>query len=139
MCHNRRIYSHKVFRALAARGKTSVDWFYGFKLHLAINDRGELLGVRLTPGNVDDRVPVPAMTKALWGQMFADSGYISHPLFERLFAQGLQLVTKIKGCVAKTIFRRESSFSAVHYAAIPKRLWTNFALPLASLPANLLT
>lgn len=96
MCHNRRIYSQKVFRALAARGKTSVDWFYGFKLHLVINDRGELLGVRLTPGNVDDRVPVPALTGELWGQMFADRGYISRPLFERLFAQGLQLVTKIK-------------------------------------------
>lgn len=96
VCHNRRIYSHKVFRALAARGKTSVDWFYGFKLHLVINDRGELLAVRLTPGNVDDRVPVPALTKQLWGQLFADRGYISHPLFERLFAQGLQLVTKIK-------------------------------------------
>lgn len=96
VCHNRRIYSHKVFRQLAARGKTSVDWFYGFKLHLAINDRGELLGVRLTPGNVDDRVPVPALTKALWGQLFGDRGYISRPLFEQLFAQGLQLVTKIK-------------------------------------------
>lgn len=96
VCHNRRIYSHKVFRGLAARGKTSVDWFYGFKLHLVINDCGELLAVRLTPGNVDDRVPVPAMTRALWGQMFGDRGYISRPLFERLFAQGLQLVTKIK-------------------------------------------
>lgn len=96
VCHNRRIFSHRVFRGLAERGKTSVDWFYGFKLHLAINDCGELLAVRLTPGNVDDRVPVPAMTHRLWGQMFADRGYISHKLFEQLFTHGVQLVTKIK-------------------------------------------
>lgn len=96
VCHNRRIFAHKVLRGLAESGKTSVDWFYGFKLHLAINDRGELLGVRLTPGNTDDRVPVPAITRRLWGQLFGDRGYISRPLFEQLFARGLQLVTKIK-------------------------------------------
>lgn len=63
---------------------------------MAINDCGELLAVRLTPGNIDDRAPVPGMVNTLWGQMFADRGYISRPLFEQLFAQGLQLVTKIK-------------------------------------------
>lgn len=63
VCHNRRIHSHKVFRACAERGKTSMDWFFGFKLHLVINDRGELLGLRLTPRNVADRVPVALMVK----------------------------------------------------------------------------
>ena len=53
--------SHKVFAGLAGRGKTSTGWFFGFKLHLVINDRGELLNVRLTPGNVDDRKPVPEL------------------------------------------------------------------------------
>jgi hypothetical protein len=96
VCHNRRIAQHRVFRGLAARGKTSVDWFYGFKLHLVINECGELLGVRLTPGNVDDRVPVPELAQKLWGQLFGDRGYISGKLFEMLFGHGLQLVTKIK-------------------------------------------
>jgi hypothetical protein len=59
VCHNRRIHAHKVFRGRAQRGKTSGDWFYGFKLHLVINDCGELLALRLTPGNVDNRRPVP--------------------------------------------------------------------------------
>ena len=58
VCHNRRINQHKVFDGVAARGKCSVGWFYGFKLHLVVNDCGELLAMRLTPGNVDDRVPV---------------------------------------------------------------------------------
>ena len=96
LCHNRRIHSHKVFRSCARRGKTSVDWFFGFKLHLVTNDCGELLSLRLTPGNVDDRRPVPQLVKALFGKLFGDKGYISQALFETLFAQEVQLVTKLK-------------------------------------------
>lgn len=96
VCHNRRIHSHKVFEGCARRGKTSVDWFYGFKLHLVINDCGELLNLRLTPGNVDDRRPVPELVKELFGKLFADKGYISQTLFETLYDRPLQLVTKLK-------------------------------------------
>ena len=46
VCHNRRIGSHQVMAEFAAREKTSVGWFYGFKLHLAIDDQGELLKVQ---------------------------------------------------------------------------------------------
>lgn len=96
VCHNRRIPQHKVFKDLAQRGKTSVGWFYGFKLHLIINEHGDLLAFQVTPGNVDDRTPVPEMTKGLYGKLFGDKGYISQKLFERLHQQGLQLVTKLK-------------------------------------------
>ena len=96
VCHNRRIHSHKVFEGCARRGKTSVDWFFGFKLHLVINDCGELLSVRLTPGNVDDRRAVPAMVQELFGKLFGDKGYISQTLFETLYMDGVQLVTKLK-------------------------------------------
>ncbi len=96
VCHNRRIPSHKVFAGCARRGKTSVDWFYGFKLHLVINDCGELLSLRLTPGNVDDRRPVPEMIKGLFGKLFGDRGYVSQPLFETLYDQQVQMVTKLK-------------------------------------------
>ncbi len=96
VCHNRRIHSHKVFRDLARRGKNSVDWFFGFKLHLVINDCGELLAMRLTPGNTDDRTPVPNLARALFGKLFGDKGYISQKLFDTLFAEDLQLVTKLK-------------------------------------------
>jgi hypothetical protein len=96
VCHNRRIHSHKVFAGCARRGKTSVDWFYGFKLHLVINDCGELLSLRLTPGNVDDRRPVPAMVKNLFGKLFGDKGYISQPLFEMLYERQVQLITKLR-------------------------------------------
>ncbi len=96
VCHNRRIHAHKVFDGCAKRGKTSVDWFYGFKLHLVINDRGELLSLRLTPGNTDDRRPVPELVKGLFGKLFGDKGYVSQPLFEALYDEGVQLVTKLK-------------------------------------------
>ncbi len=96
VCHNRRIHSHKVFEGSARRGKTSVDWFFGFKLHIVTNDCGELLAFRLTPGNVDDRRPVPEMVKGLFGKLFADKGYVSQPLFEMLFEDGIQLITRLK-------------------------------------------
>jgi hypothetical protein len=97
VCHNRRIGQHRVFKNLAARGKTSVDWFFGFKLHLVINDRGELLNCQVTPGNVDDRKPVPDLLQHLFGKVFADKGYISQKLFQELMSSlGVQLVTKLK-------------------------------------------
>jgi Transposase DDE domain len=96
VCHNRRIYSHQVFTGFAQRGKSSVDWFYGFKLHFVINDEGDLLAVRFTPGNVDDRAPVPGLAEGLWGKLFGDRGYLGRELFERLWENGVHLITKLK-------------------------------------------
>jgi hypothetical protein len=96
VCQNRRIHSHKVFAGLAQRGKSSMGWFYGFQLHLIINERGEVLSFTLTPGQVDDRQPVPQLARALWGKLFGDRGYLSQKLFEQLWAEGLQLITKLK-------------------------------------------
>ena len=67
-----------------------------FKLHLIINDKGELLAFKLTPGNTDDRKPVPDMTTDIIGKLFGDRGYISQPLFEQLYKQGLKLITRRK-------------------------------------------
>lgn len=96
ICHNRRIPSHRVFAGVAQRARSSLDWFYGFKLHLVINEQGQLLVFRLTPGNVDDRIPVPDLAEGLWGKLFGDRGYISQTLFEQLWGTGVQLVTKLK-------------------------------------------
>jgi hypothetical protein len=97
VCHPKRIYGHKVFKGIAQLGKTTKGWFYGFKLHLVCNHRGELFACKITPANVDDRTPVPEMTQNLWGKLFGDKGYISQKLFEELFSKGLQLITGIKG------------------------------------------
>jgi hypothetical protein len=94
VCHNRRIRQHRVFRGLAERGKTSVDWFFGFKLHLVFNDHGEVLTFMLTPGNVDDRAPVPTFAARLFGKLFGDKGYLSQPLLKQLKSVfGIELIT----------------------------------------------
>jgi hypothetical protein len=97
LCDNHRIHNHKVFAGLAQRGKGSMGWFYGFKLHLVINDGGELLACQITPGNVDDRQPVPVLCSRLFGKLIADRGYISQPLFEQLLDTfRVQLITKLR-------------------------------------------
>lgn len=99
VCQNLRIPRHKVFAGSAGRGQTSVGWFYGFKLHLIINDRGEILSCYVTAGNCDDRKPVTGMVKKarrMFGKLFGDKGYISKMLTECLQLEELQLVTGIK-------------------------------------------
>jgi hypothetical protein len=97
VCHSARIGQHRVFAVDARRGKTSVGWFYGFKLHLVVNDRGELLAFCLSPGNLDDRRPVPRLVRRLFGKLFGDKGYISQALAEQLLlAHGVQLITKLR-------------------------------------------
>ena len=96
VCHNRRINSHKVFSQTAKRAKNSMGWFYGFKLHLIVNDQGELLSIHFTPANVDDRKPVPQMCQDIFGKLFGDKGYISKELFNLLFDQNVQLVTRLR-------------------------------------------
>ena len=95
VCHNRRIAIHKVVDGWAMRGKTSMGWFFGFKLHLSVNNEGELLAFQLTPGNIDDRRPVSRLVKGLFGQLCGDRGYISQVLHDVLWTQRLKLLTKV--------------------------------------------
>jgi hypothetical protein len=96
VCHNQRIARHKVLAGLAARGKTSMGWCCGCKLHLVFNHLHEIVAVRLTPGNVSDTTPVPALVKGLTGKLFGDKGYIGQKLAHRLRRQGLALMTRVR-------------------------------------------
>lgn len=98
VCHNKRIKRNMVFRDVAAVGKSTMGWFYGFKLHLIINDKGEILSFYLTKGNVDDRdvEAITTMTKEIFGKLFGDKGYISKPLSDILFGNGIQLITQVR-------------------------------------------
>lgn len=97
-CHIRREKQHRVFKGSATKGQCSIGWFFGFKLHLIINDKGEILDFMLTQGNVDDREPLKnkSFHKKVFGKLFGDKGYISQTLFEQLFIDGIHLVTKIR-------------------------------------------
>ena len=124
VCRNQRIHIHKVFRGIAQRGKCSMGWFFGFKLHLICNEKGELLNFMITPGDEDDRklLEYKAFVEFIYGKLVADKGYISKNvfvkpneqsqvylsyamarkgriysnLFQRLFVDGIQLITKLK-------------------------------------------
>ena len=98
VCHIKREKQHKVFKGFAQKGQCSLGWFYGFKLHLIINDKGEILDFIITPGNIDDRKPLSDINlhKRIFGKLFGDKGYISKDLFEQLFIDGVHLTTKIK-------------------------------------------
>ena len=98
VCDNRRISSHKVFAGEAARSKTSTGWFYGFKLHLIINDKGELLDVTLTAANREDRSRLWGLAPdgQFYGSLYGDSGYISEVLREKLRKAGVNLVYKVR-------------------------------------------
>ena len=97
VCDNKRISSHRVFAAHAGRSKTSMGWFYGFKLHLLINDKGDLLGFEVTPGNTDDRHPLWEVSgDRFFGNLYGDKGYISKDLREALNAEGIHLFYKVR-------------------------------------------
>jgi len=124
VCHNKRIPRNKVFKGIAKRGKSTMGWFYGFKLHIAINENGELCGVRVTPGNVDDR-NVDVLDKVLQnvtGKVFADKGYISSKLFEHLYEKGITLIhsvrknmkNKLLPLIDKLLLRKRSIIETVN-------------------------
>jgi transposase len=96
VCHPKRIKRNRVFQGLAKLGKTTKGWFFGLKLHLIVDDKGNLMRVKLTPGNVDDRCVVDPMTKGMIGVLFGDKGYLGQNLFHRLYQRGLKLVTGVK-------------------------------------------
>lgn len=96
VCHNLRIERHKTFSGIAKRGKGTMGWFYGFKLHIIVNHLGDILAAKITPANVDDRTPVPELAKELSGKLYGDKGYISKALSGDLFDKGVELVTNVK-------------------------------------------
>jgi hypothetical protein len=87
---------HWAFARVAQRSKNSVNWFFGFMLHLVVKVCGELLACCLTAGNVDDRIPVPKLMQRLWGKLFGDKGYLSQLLTRQLRQRGITLITKLK-------------------------------------------
>ena len=98
VCKNKRIKRNKVFKDIAQVGKSTMGYFFGFKLHLVINDKGELLNFVVTQANVDDREPLrnKSFVNNLKGKLYADKGYVSKDLTELLFSDGLHLIANIR-------------------------------------------
>lgn len=98
VCHNKRIFSHRIFKDVAQRGKSTMGWFYGFKLHFVCNEMGEIISFFFSPGNTDDRDEriFNLFKKKLFGKLYADKGYVSANLFNMLFNDGVHIVTGLK-------------------------------------------
>jgi len=98
VCHVKREKQNRVFEGFAEKGKGTMGWFYGFKLHIIINDKGEIVDFVITKGNVDDRKPLKdkRFHKKVFGKIYADRGYIGKDLFDLLFVDGIHLVTKLR-------------------------------------------
>jgi len=96
VCKPKRISRNKVFKNTAKIGKSTIGWFFGFKLHLIVNEKGGILSVKFTKGNTDDRTPVFSMVKNLFGKLFGDKGYISKKLTTKLQTKNVTLITGLK-------------------------------------------
>lgn len=98
VCNNKRIKRNKVFKGIATTGKSTMGWFFGFKLHIIINDKGEILNFVLTQANVDDREPLKnaSFIQKIKGKLYADKGYLGKDIAELLFVDGLHLITSIR-------------------------------------------
>lgn len=94
VCHIKRSKRHKTFEAIAEYGKTSVGWFFGLKLHIVINDQGELVAFKITRGCTHDASMAGPLLQNFEGLAFGDKGYIGKKLFETLLAKGLKLITR---------------------------------------------
>ncbi len=107
ICHNKRIYANKVFKDLAKRGKSTMGWFFGFKLHITCSTRGELLSAKITAGNCDDRKSVNGLCKNMFGKVYGDKGYISQKLFEEMLTLGVQIITQMREKMKPRIMQLE--------------------------------
>jgi len=105
VCKTKRIKRNKVFKGIATTGKSTMGWFYGFKLHLIINDKGEILNFVITQANVDDREPLKnsKFVQKIQGKLYGDKGYVGQQLTELLFLDGLHLITGIRNNMKNTL------------------------------------
>lgn len=98
VCNKKRIFNHKVFKGIASRGKSTMGWFFGFKLHLIVNELGEIIDFQITQANVDDRQPLKQgnLLRKIWGKLYGDKGYVSKKLADVLFCDGIHFITGIR-------------------------------------------
>jgi hypothetical protein len=124
VCKNKRIKRNKVFKDIASVGKSTMGWFFGFKLHLIVNEKGDILNLVITQGNVDDRTPLndSKFLAKIKGKLYGDKGYISSKLTQLLFVDGVQLITgirdKMKNCLLelkdKILLRKRSVIETIN-------------------------
>jgi hypothetical protein len=120
VCKPYRIKRHKTFAGAAARGKTTKGWFFGFKLHLVIAPTGELVKVKLTPGNKDDRKALETMTEGLFGKVCGDRGYLGKDFATKLADKGIQMITRLKKGMKNVLMDLDDKMLLLTHLTHPK-------------------
>ena len=122
VCKSKRISSHKTFKGISKTGKTSIGWFHGFKLRMVINQKGEIMNIAFTSGNINDRAPLKNILNHLKGLVFGDKGYLGNDLFQDFFCNNnIKIITPIKkgmkniliDAMEKALLRKRSVIESV--------------------------
>jgi hypothetical protein len=97
VCHIKREHQHRVFKDIATKGKSSMGWFFGLKLHLVINDIGEIVQFAFSSAKIADNnaLILNNLFANLTGKCVGDKGYLTK-LFDSFLDKGLQIITKIR-------------------------------------------
>jgi hypothetical protein len=109
ICHIKREYIHKVFRGVARKSKSTMGWFFGFKLHMIVNRVGHPISFSLTHANCDDRKAPDGLFSKIFGKLFGDRGYIGKPFFDRMKETMVHIVTALRHNMKPQIMTEDDS------------------------------
>lgn len=107
VCEIKREFSHKACKGLASKSKSSMGWFYGFKLHIICNELMQILNLKITAATRDERKTLEMMWNNIFGMIIADAGYVSKKLEEKALSLGKFLLTGVRANMRKIMTETE--------------------------------
>jgi len=126
VCGTKRIEDNRTAGGLASRGKHSLGWFYGFKLHAVCDTEGRLVALTVTTGSTHDSIPVVDLVRELSGVLVGDAAYVGEELRKELQEMGVYLqaaprknmnkmMTKLQGFLFRQRQAIERVFASLKY------------------------
>jgi hypothetical protein len=107
VCKIKREFSHKVCFGLASKSKSTMGWFYGFKLHIICNELMQILNLKITTATDDEREILEQMWNNIFGMIIADAGYVSKRLEKKAWGLGKFLLTGVRANMKKIMTETE--------------------------------
>jgi transposase len=139
VCKIKREFTHKVCQNFAKKSKSSMGWFYGFKLHIIVNELMQILELRITPGNTDDRKGLDMMWNTIFGMIIADAGYLGKKWQEKAARLGKRLLTAVKANMKKIMTNTQHEllklrqYVEIVFSVLKVRLGLETSLPRSPL------
>ena len=107
VCEITRSLSHKVAKDYATKSKTHTGWFYGFRLHIIVNEWMEILGCKIASGSKDERKVLASMWDNIIGMIVADAGYIGKQWAEKAKEGGKVLFAAVRANMKKLMTKAQ--------------------------------